>query len=239
MPHYLKDEKVQMKIMMADYRRKVPFYVIIASAVVGVIAGIIWIIFGGMAASACAVSAPVDCAVSSQCTPTPVVAGAELLPTPTPLPPTPTPMPPTPEEQARLQERWRLCTDYNSNQFLAAVFVLLALVTIAKSVDDLLQYYQWQFILTNKRIIIMAPDLRQKGFADVIYLKGGKIQVVDTNWSHSSYWGFFQAMTGARDVNLSMGGYEFKELGAEVKSGLRFPDVTPEDSKLLEEIIFG
>jgi len=46
-------------------------------------------------------------------------------------------------------------------------------------------------------------------------------------------------MTGARDVILSLTGYEFKPEGAEVKGGLRFPDVMPEDIVKLEEIIFG
>jgi hypothetical protein len=40
-------------------------------------------------------------------------------------------------------------------------------------------------------------------------------------------------------VMLSMGGYEFKEEGAKVKSGLRFPDIMPEDIIKLEEQIFG
>lgn len=63
--------------------------------------------------------------------------------------------------------------------------------------------------------------------------------MVDTGWSPHPIWGFFQAMTGARDVILSLAGYEFKPEGAEVKGGLRFPDVMPEDIARLEEIVFG
>ena len=119
------------------------------------------------------------------------------------------------------------------------LFTLLPLLGFFKTVHQILLYYQWRFMLTNKRIIIIAPDPRRSGFADAVYLKGGRIQVVDTAWSSSALWGLFQAMTGARDVILSLAGYEFKPEGAEVKGGLRFPDVMPEDIAKLEEIIFG
>jgi hypothetical protein len=119
------------------------------------------------------------------------------------------------------------------------LFTLLPLLGFFKTVHQILLYYQWRFMLTNKRIIIIAPDPRRSGFADAVYLKGGRIQVVDTAWSSSALWGLFQAMTGARDVILSLTGYEFKPEGAEVKGGLRFPDVMPEDIAKLEEIIFG
>jgi len=115
----------------------------------------------------------------------------------------------------------------------------LALTGLTKAVQYILLYHQWRFILTNKRIIIIAPDARRRGFADAIYLKGGKIQVVDAGWSRSPIWGFFQAATGARDVILSLAGYEFKPEGAEVKGGLLFPDVMPDDIARLEELIFG
>ncbi len=105
--------------------------------------------------------------------------------------------------------------------------------------QTLLLYEQWQFILTNKRIILITPDPDQRGFADAIYLKQGKIQVLDTNWSHSPFWGFFQATTGSRDVMLSMSGYEFQETGARVKGGLRFPDVTQDDIRELKRLIFS
>ena len=105
--------------------------------------------------------------------------------------------------------------------------------------QGLLLYEQWQFILTNKRIILITPDPEQFGLADAIYLKQGKIQVLDTNWSQSPLWGFFQATTGSRDVMLSMSGYEFQETGAKVKGGLRFPDVSQEDIRKLKKIIFA
>ncbi len=124
-------------------------------------------------------------------------------------------------------------------QLVAAMVVIFALMCLFESVQSWLLYHQWQFIVTNKRFILITPHPERRGFADVIYLKGGKIQVLDTNFSKSPFWGFFQALTGSRDVMLSMSGYEFKETGAQVKGGLRFPDVRPADIKRLEELIFG
>ncbi len=124
-------------------------------------------------------------------------------------------------------------------QLLAWLVLALSLTTASWSFKNLVLYEQWRFIVTDKRIIITAPDPRRAWVADAIYLKGGKIQVVDTSWSPHPVWGFFQAMTGARDVILSLAGYEFKPEGAEVKGGLRFPDILPEDIARLEEIVFG
>ncbi len=124
-------------------------------------------------------------------------------------------------------------------QALLWLLVFVALASLLEAVRQVLLYYQWRFILTNKRIIIIAPDARRRGFADAVYLKGGKIQVVDTAWSPSPFWGFYQAMTGARDVIMSLAGYEFRPEGAEVKGGLRFPDIMPEDIRKMEELIFG
>lgn len=124
-------------------------------------------------------------------------------------------------------------------QALGGILIFLSLSLLVQAVHQILLYYQWRVILTNKRMIIIAPDARRRGFADAVYLKGGRIQVVDTAWSSSPVWGFFQATTGARDVILSLAGYEFKPEGAEVKGGLRFPDMMPDDIMRLEELIFG
>ncbi len=124
-------------------------------------------------------------------------------------------------------------------RFIAAIFVIVALFFLFESAQEWLLYNQWKFIVTNKRFILITPHPERRGFADVIYLKGGKIQVLDTNFSKSPIWGLFQAILGTRDVMLSMSGYEFKETGAQVKGGLRFPDVRPDDIKRLEELIFG
>ncbi len=122
---------------------------------------------------------------------------------------------------------------------IASVLGLAALALTAQFTYELLLYYQWQFIVTNRRIILITPDPDKNFYADAIYLKGGRIQVMDTNWSKNPFWGIFQAIYGSRDVVLSMAGYEFAEKGARVKGGLRFPDVMPEDILELEKLIFG
>lgn len=120
-----------------------------------------------------------------------------------------------------------------------SALALGSLSLLGYGLQSLLLYEQWQFILTDKRIILITPDPERRGFADAIYLKQGKIQVLDTNWSTSPFWGLFQAVKGSRDVMLSMSGYEFQEQGAKVKGGLRFPDVTPDNIQRLEALIFG
>ena len=124
-------------------------------------------------------------------------------------------------------------------QLVSAIVVIIALFFLFTSAQEWLNYNQWQFIVTDKRFILITPHPQRRGFADVIYLKGGKIQVLDTNFSKSPLWGLFQMIYGTRDVMLSMSGYEFLETGAQVKGGLRFPDVRPEDIRRLEELIFG
>lgn len=121
----------------------------------------------------------------------------------------------------------------------AGVPAVLGLALLGYGLQGMLLYEQWQFILTDKRIILITPDPDRWGFADVIYLKQGKIQVLDTNWSTNAFWGLFQAIKGSRDVMLSMSGYEFQERGAKVKGGLRFPDVMPDNIRRLEALIFG
>jgi hypothetical protein len=119
------------------------------------------------------------------------------------------------------------------------LFSALMAILVVESVRQMLLHEQWLLLVTNKRLILVTPDPRRRGLADAIYLMRGKIQVVDTNWSRSPWWGLFQAATGARDVLLSLTGYEFKAEGAEVKGGLLFPDVEPENIRRLEELIFG
>jgi hypothetical protein len=130
-------------------------------------------------------------------------------------------------------------TQVDTVQLVSAITAIAALFFLFTSAQEWLNYNQWQFIVTDKRFILITPHPQRRGFADVIYLKGGKIQVLDTNFSKSPLWGLFQMMQGTRDVMLSMSGYEFLETGAQVKGGLRFPDVAPEDIRRLEELIFG
>ncbi len=123
--------------------------------------------------------------------------------------------------------------------FGAGMLATLMGLALIESLRHILLHEQWVFLVTNTRLILVTPDPRRRGLADAIYLMRGKIQVVDTNWSRSPWWGLFQAATGARDVLLSLTGYEFKAEGAEVKGGLLFPDVPQEDIRRLEELIFG
>jgi len=61
---------------------------------------------------------------------------------------------------------------------------------------------------------------------------------VDVNLSSNQWWRMWQLFTGARDLVMSISGYEFKPDAAEVKGGLVIPDVMPEDVSKLEEIVF-
>lgn len=128
---------------------------------------------------------------------------------------------------------------HSGGEMVATAGFILAIFLIFKAIDGWVTYNQWEFILTDKRIILITPHPDRRGFADAVYLKRGKIQVLDTNFSENPIWGLFQTITGTRDVMLSMSGYEFYERGAKVKGGLRFPDVAQEDIEQLEELIFG
>lgn len=124
-------------------------------------------------------------------------------------------------------------------QAVSGIAAVLSALLLVAGIEEWLDYYQWQFIVTDKRIILITPDPKRQNFADAIYLKRGKIQVLDTNLSRNTIWRLYQITTGSRDVMLSMAGYEFLEEGAQVKGGLRFPDVVPEDITKLEILIFG
>jgi len=137
------------------------------------------------------------------------------------------------------QEHPNVYQTVSNVQLLMWCAFILALLLFIKSLQAGLAYKQWQFIMTDKRIIITTPDPDHGLFADSIYLKDGTIKVLDTNFSSSAMWIPMQIMTGARDVMLSTGAYEFMETGAKVKGGIRFPDVTPEDIKRLESLVFS
>jgi hypothetical protein len=126
----------------------------------------------------------------------------------------------------------------DTGELVAAAFIIISLFLLFEAAQTWLDYQQWRFILTNKRIILVTPDPEQEGLADAIYLSPGAIRIIDTNFSKSPLWGIFQVLRGTRDVMMSPG-YEFREEGARVKGGLRFPDVSPEDVKALEEYIFS
>ncbi len=117
--------------------------------------------------------------------------------------------------------------------------LLLPLLILARAATERLHYEQWRLIITDKRTIIYMPDPDSWWRVDNVRMGGAKkIAVVDTNFSHSPWWGLFQTATGARDLVISISGYAFKANRAEVQGGLTFPDVMPQDVRKLEEIIF-
>ncbi len=116
--------------------------------------------------------------------------------------------------------------------------VLLPLLLFLWAIEEILHFKQWRLYITNRRTIIYVPDPRGWLLVDNVRLQAGKIQVIDTSFSPNPWWGLFQTWTGARDLIISLSGYEFKPNTAEVKGGLIFPDVMPQDITALEEIVF-
>ncbi|GAB4149852.1 MAG: hypothetical protein Fur0021_11480 [Candidatus Promineifilaceae bacterium] len=100
-----------------------------------------------------------------------------------------------------------------------------------------LEYLQRRLVKTNFRIIFFIPVPEQWPLVDAIDLKGLPA-VVDTNWSPSPIWRFFQIITGARDLYISMVPFQFEKGQAQVKGALIIPDVMPEDVRALKEKIF-
>ncbi len=100
-----------------------------------------------------------------------------------------------------------------------------------------LEYLQRRMVKTNFRIIFFIPVPEQWPLVDAIDLKGLPA-VVDTNWSPSPIWRFFQIITGARDLYISMVPFQFEKGQAQVKGALIIPDVMPEDVRALKEKIF-
>jgi hypothetical protein len=125
-----------------------------------------------------------------------------------------------------------------TSPFLALIVLLISLAILIWAIQETLCYNQWRLLITNRRTIIFMPDPRAWLRVDNIRLQAGKIQVVDVNFSSSWWWGIFQSLTGGRDLVISLSGYEFKPNSAEIKGGLVFPDVMPEDVAKLEEIVF-
>jgi hypothetical protein len=128
-----------------------------------------------------------------------------------------------------------------SNPLTLPAIILALIVPILLflwAFEDLLRYKQWRLFVTNRRTILYVPDPRSWLLLDSVRLQAGKIQVIDTNFSPNLWWGIFQSWFGARDLVLSLSGYEFKPNTAEVKGGLVFPDVMMEDIMKLEEVVF-
>jgi len=129
---------------------------------------------------------------------------------------------------------------YQLNGLLIAggIVFLLFLSLVTWAAGERLRYRQWLLLVTNRRTIVYMPIPKSRFLVDNVRLQAGKIQVVDVNLSSNQWWRMWQLFTGARDLVMSISGYEFKPDAAEVKGGLVIPDVMPEDVSKLEEIVF-
>ena len=118
--------------------------------------------------------------------------------------------------------------------FLPSVIFIIALFT---AIYEHIVYKQWRLLKTNARLIISVPQ-PGSGFIPLVdnIEIGGLPKVMDTNWSPNPLWRTFQFFTGARDVSLSLGGYQFET--GKVKDPLIIPDMLPEDIFRLRRLIF-
>lgn len=127
---------------------------------------------------------------------------------------------------------------------LTGITPLLALIPVigffalfSYAIYERVEYTQWRLVKTNARLVISLPQHNSWPLVDNIELKGMP-NVVDTNWSKNPLWRLFQAITGARDVHISLVGYQFQEGSARVVGALVIPDVMPEDVYDLKRQIF-
>lgn len=115
----------------------------------------------------------------------------------------------------------------------------LALVSVvAGCARQYIVFNQWRLLRTNKRLIISLPQPKGFPLIDNIELKGLPV-VIDTNWSRSPGWRFFQFFTGARDMYISMAAYKFNEDTARVGDALIIPDVMLRDVIEFKKVVFG
>lgn len=132
---------------------------------------------------------------------------------------------------------WALATLLNfDSRYLfipLGVFVIFALYSLYEN----LEHRQWRLIKTNARIIIYMPEPDNWPLVDSIELKGTPA-VLDSNWSENAFWRVFQYFTGARDIYMSMVPIQFEQGKAVVKGALVFPDMMPDQIRLLKERVF-
>ncbi len=131
-----------------------------------------------------------------------------------------------------------LATWLGVSPLFSLVAFLLPPMLLMWATQEMMRYKQWQLLVTNRRTIVYMPAPRSRFLVDNVRLQAGKIQVVDVSFSPNRWWRIFQLLTGARDLVISISGYEFKPDAAEVKGGLIIPDVMREDITRLEEIVF-
>lgn len=126
---------------------------------------------------------------------------------------------------------------YDVLLWIALAPVVLFLLFGYYSLQERLEFMQYRLVKTNARLVISLPLPSSWPFVDNIELKGLPT-VLDTNWSPSPIWRIFQALTGARDLYISMSGYQFVEGSAKVRDALKIPDVMANDAFQLKRLVF-
>lgn len=114
-------------------------------------------------------------------------------------------------------------------------FLLIALVTYG--LFQHFQFSQWRLIKTNARLIISMPQKDAWYLVDNIEMNNMP-KVIDANWSTKGFKRFLQALTGARDLYISLGGLQFVEGSAVVRDAIVIPDVDDKDVQKLKRLIF-
>jgi hypothetical protein len=99
-------------------------------------------------------------------------------------------------------------------------------------------YLQWRLVKTNKRLIITMPQKDAWYLVDTIEMNNNP-SVLDENWAESGMRRTFQALTGARDLYISLVGLQFDQGTSKVRDALVMPDVPHEDAERLKVLIFG
>jgi hypothetical protein len=125
----------------------------------------------------------------------------------------------------------------NFTPWVAVVPPIFMVAWAGLAVKERIEYMQRKLIKTNARLIISVPQPQAFPQADNLEIKGVP-NVIDTNWSRNPLWRIFQAFTGARDVYLSLAGYQFVEGTARVRDALVMPDIMPEDVHQLKKLVF-
>lgn len=132
---------------------------------------------------------------------------------------------------------WAVSIIANLTPYIALIPFVLFFVLATYAFYERVEYLQWRLIKTNARLIISIPLHGQFPFVDTIELKSLPA-VIDTNWSPNPWWRFFQIITGARDLYLSLAGYQFTPGSAKVRDALVVPDVMPKDVYEFRKLIF-
>ena len=114
---------------------------------------------------------------------------------------------------------------------------LLMLAFGAFAFQERIEFMQFRLVKTNARLVVSLPQHGAWPLVDNIELKGVPT-VLDTNWSSNPIWRIFQALTGARDLYISMSAYQFTQGTAKVKDALCIPDVMADDAFQLKRLVF-